>query len=264
MIEHATPEHGLVPPRRLGTLLASARSARGMTLDQVSDGSGGRFSKARLASIERGTVDVADKELSALAELYDIGTSSLIPDRSHLELDVAEGVLRTQMGVEHFEPEQATPDIVLPRYLAMVYAMRQAEFGSAVPLRVEDLEVLGTALHLDSGRIEADLNALMITRDIRVGRTTSLLSRRVLIPAAGVLVAFCGVGALILSSADSAPDTAPHPIGGVTSSVGDPAVISSPATPIEPDVGSAVVQERDASGGSTPVVPRTADGPTPP
>ncbi len=71
-----------------------------MTLDQVADGSNGRFSKAALSSIERGTADIDDSSLAELAAMYGLATSSLIPERSLLELDVAEGVLRTQIRVE--------------------------------------------------------------------------------------------------------------------------------------------------------------------
>lgn len=252
---------GLVPPRRLGSLLAGARSERGLTLDEVADATTGRFSRAALASIERGSIDVSDDDVKYLADTYGLATATLIPERSHLELDVAEGVLRTQVGVERFDPMSASPDDVLPRYLAMVYSMRHAGEGSKVSLRQEDLEVLGTALHIGVNRIEADLVALMDRPTASVGRHLSSVTRRILIPAAGVMVAFCGVGALILAQGES-PKDLPVPTAPDSTLAPAPAVDPGADVTSEVDVGTGAVQERDAGGGATPVEQR--DEPTPP
>ncbi len=138
----------------------------------------------------------------------------------------------------------------------MVYSMRHAAPGSKVSLRREDLDVLGTALHLRSDRVETDLEALMAVPDDALVATTSALSRRVLIPAAGVLVAFCSVGALILSAGNTDPDTAPRPAPESTIAPA-PAVAPGSGVTADVDVGAGVVQERDAAGGTGPVQQRT-------
>src|SRR5436853_7499948 len=60
----------LVPKRRLGALLSSARVERGLTLDEVAGRAGASFSLATLASIERGTRACSDVELRTLSQLY--------------------------------------------------------------------------------------------------------------------------------------------------------------------------------------------------
>lgn len=220
-------ETGLVPPYRLGALLGDARAARGLTLEDVVSASAGRLSLSRLASIERGTARLADDDLALLAQLYRLDPATAVPARSQLVMDLS-------------GPDGPAPDRreVLARYLSMVYSMRHAQPGSPVALRVEDLDVLGTALRLGGDAIRADLEALMAEADGIVARRHRLLRRKVLLPAAGILVAVSAAGALVFSQGASA-----QPPSGRTAATG-----TAPAV-----LGPAVVQERNADGSPGPV-----------
>ncbi len=247
--EHA----GLIPPRRLGALLSESRSKQGATLADVAEASNGRFSFAALASVERGTTALTEKELAAVADLYGVESDSLIPTRSRLVVDLEEGRMWVAQTRHKARLDgRSTQHDVLARYLSMVYCMREIEPGTKITLRVEDLDVLGTALSADVERVAADLESLMDDPDGSVSWRARLLRRSVLIPAAGLLVAFCGVGALILTQAsDPTPAGASEPTVATAAATGD---VAPGANDVR--VGPAVVQERNADGTPGPITER--------
>jgi transcriptional regulator with XRE-family HTH domain len=225
--KHDWQRNGLVPPRRLGTLLSRARSANGLTLDDIVQRSDGAFSMSTLASVERGTTYVTESELRWLAELYGIETSQLVPSRSQLVIDLDDGVLGVQSHRRVKINKDAGRQEVLTRYLAMVYAMREIEPGTYITLRVDDLDVLGSALHLRPADAAADLHALMADPSDLVSNRFAMLQRKLLVPAAGVLVALIAAGSLVLvENRASAADSVKSPVS----------------------VGTAVVQQRNPDG----------------
>lgn len=235
------PPELLVPPKRLGTLLAQARLAGGFSLVEASDALGERFSSVQLLEVETGRRPVLDPDLVTLTELYGIATTDLIPDRSQLVIDLDEGLLgvgerQVQLGVE-------TPgrDDVLAQYLAMVYAMRDLRPGSQVPLRTPDMEVLATALSTPPDQLEDELRRMMADAGVVEPRLQRLRGR-VLIPAIGVVVAATTAGMLLLVSNTS----------DATPASEDPAA----AVVVDTEIGDAVVQERLPDGTPGPVVVR--------
>ncbi len=248
-------EHiGVVPPRRLGSLLSSERVRRGLTIEEISEASAGRLPLHRLSSIERGTARLDDHELALVIDLYGVAPASLVPERSQLMIDLDEGLLwvnetsnRTRVRAS------AGREDVLSRYLSMVYSMRHIEPGTPVSLRVDDVDVLGRALRAGTDTIIADLDSLMNHTNGPVSWRLHMLKSRVMVPAAGVLVAFCAAGALLLVQGNASPASAEVP------SPGTPTSITAPATPpaaAPVSVGTAVVQERNADGTPGPVQPR--------
>lgn len=254
--EAAWDEIGLVPPRRLGSMLSKARSARGLTLSDLAEHADGRFSLGQLASIERGTVSLNDDGLRNVVSLYGVEAGTLIPDRSRLVVDLDEGLLRVadterRLDLSSLRPgatiSSATRHDVLSRYLSMVYTMREMAPGSKLSLRVEDLDVLGTTLRVGTSALNADLVALMSEVDGSVAWRTQLLRRRVLIPAAGILVAFCGASALLMIQGDgSTPAGAETPTAVVTTAAPSSGAVLGPAT----------VQVRNADGTPGPITDR--------
>lgn len=107
--------------------------------------------------------------------------------------------------------------------------MRHLAPGTPVPLRVDDLEVLGRALRVGSRTLESDLVALMANPADVVGWRARLLRRKMLIPP-GVLVATVTAGALVLMQPAS-----------TTANTGGTAV-DAPAVTL--DIGAPLVQER--------------------
>ena len=248
---------GLIPPRRLGALLSESRATKGLTLADMALESEGRFSLSALASIERGTTPVFGPDLEEVVELYGLESTNLVPTRSKLVVDLEEGRMwvaetrhRTKVG------RQATRQDVLARYLSMVYCMRGIDPGTHITLRNEDLDVLGASLGTGLGRIVSDLEALMEDPGGRITWRSRLLKKSVLVPAAGLLVAFCGAGALVLTSGSDAGATESDP-AATTTDVGDHATVEDGGQLAgELRLGPAVVQERNADGSPGPVVDR--------
>ncbi len=243
---------GLIPPRRLGALLSESRASQGLTLADMALESEGRFSLSALASIERGTTPVFGPDLEEIVELYGLESSSFIPARSKLVLDLDEGRMwvsetrhRTKVG------RQASRSDVLSRYLSMVYGMRGIDPGTHITLRNEDLDVLQETLGVGVGRIVAELESLMDDPGGQVSWRSRLLKRSVLVPAAGLLVAFFGAGALVLTSGDAGAAEASQQDNGQATELDSSGVPSD-----EVELGPAVVQEREADGTPGPIVER--------
>jgi hypothetical protein len=121
---------------------------------------------------------------------------------------------------------------VLSRYLAMVYSMRGIDPGTHITLRLDDLDVLGSALHLRPRDAAADLEALMDDPGEIVSERVSILRSKLLVPAAGILVALLTAGTLVLVEQRAGADA------------GTPAPVS---------ISTAAVQARNPDGTPGPV-----------
>jgi transcriptional regulator with XRE-family HTH domain len=230
----------LVPPKRLGNLLAKARVANGYSLEEASRALGGSWSPMALLEAETGRRPLQDPEVKELTSLYDIPTSTLIPARSRLTIDITEGTLAIGGETVQLEHSDAERREVLSRYLSMVYAMRDVTPGKTVPLRLPDLDVLQGVFHTGRRDLEDELRELMVDPSGSVSFRTSRLRGRLLVPLAGVLVAATTVGTLLLVSNDSSASPA-QPAAGDAVAV---------------EIGDAVVQERLPDGTPGPVLPR--------
>ena len=244
---------GVVPPRRLGSLLSQSRAAHGMTITEMSELGHGRYSAARLASIERGTTYLDDRSLKSIVDLYGVEVGSLVPERSELVVDLAEGFLRVSDANASVKLHRlAAPDEVLARYLAMVYRMRDIDPGTSVSIRDRDLGVLESVLEISLDDIVGGLDTLMDDVDGRVAWRTRLLRRRFLIPAAGLLVAVCGATALVLAQSNDVLS----PVGAHAGPVATQTQPAVTALPPAVRLGPATVQERGPNGNLGPIAVR--------
>jgi hypothetical protein len=227
----------LIPPRRLGRLLAEARVAQGMSVADACRSLEVTLAEHDVIAIEVGRRPVSEPELRALALLYGIEVSEVVPRRCRLAVDLQEGCIdagdggRVATGTRRRE--------VLRRYLGLVYAMRDEEPGTVVPLRFDDVEVLAAALDWDHLGVEQELVELMRGPVTPLRVRVAAMRGRVLVPLAGVVVAATAAGTLVLVPADdSAAEDGPAPA----------------TVPVE--IGDAVVQERLPDGTPGPVVVR--------
>ncbi|MDQ2678832.1 MAG: helix-turn-helix domain-containing protein [Actinomycetota bacterium] len=251
------PAELLLPPKRLGALLAEARVDGGYSLTEAADALGETWSPLTLLEVETGRRPVMDPEVKSLTELYGIPTTTLIPERSHLVVDLTEGTLAAGDRTVRFESATVERREVLAQYLAMVYAMRDVRPGTAVPLREPDLEILEGVLEVPRRNVESELHSLMLSPDGPVAHRMGRLRGRLLIPVIGVVVAVTAAGTLLLVSGDS--DASVVTTTGDTESVETPAGAEpgadAPASD-EVEIGDAVVQERLPDGSPGPVVTR--------
>lgn len=232
----------LVPPKRLGHVLAEARLAGGFSLEEAAQALGGQWTPLDLLEVETGRRLLQDPQVKEIAGLYEVPTSTLIPARSRLIVDITEGTLAVGGETVQFEQSEVERRDVLSRYLSMVYAMRDITPGKPVPLRLPDLEVLEGVFTTPRRDLEDELRELMVDRTGTVKHRTRTLRGRVMVPIAGILVAATTVGSLVLvSSKDSGAAAGP-------TNAGDS---------VDIEIGTAVVQERLPDGTPGPVVPRS-------
>lgn len=234
------PSELLLPPKRLGSLLAGARVANGFSLEDAAGELGESWSTLDLLEVETGRRPVLDPDIAALTELYGIPTTDLIPERSHLVIDLTEGTMAVGDDAVTFGSDRVERREVLGQYLAMVYSMRDMRPGTALALRTPDLEILEGALRVERKDLEAELRRMMVDQRELIEPKVRGLRGRVLIPAIGVIVAATAAGMLLLV-ADS---DASQPEGGAT------------PVSVETEIGDAVVQERLPDGSPGPVVVR--------
>lgn len=194
----------LVPPMRLGRLLVERRRTRGLDLGTLARGTGGRFDVGLLAAIEAGHVTLGDEDLGHVSDLYGLLAEATVrPRRTRLALDTEDAIAADQLHLTH--RTGGDPDELLIRYLGLIVALRAAVPGNPLPLRADDLIVLADALWLEPEEVEDRLTALMTNPRNRVGRRVARLSRRTVIPAAGILVAVTEEGLLVLDPQHQGP-----------------------------------------------------------
>ncbi|HNH95812.1 MAG TPA: helix-turn-helix transcriptional regulator [Microthrixaceae bacterium] len=244
----------LVPPRRLGRLLSEARLEKGLTVAEVSEEMGGSLDEIDLLEIETGRRAISESDLKTLSELYGVRTSSMVPSRSQLVIDLDEGLI-TADGSRTELPDHDTAagrEEVLSKYLALVYSMRGQEPGTTVTLRLGDLDVLAEALDSDRRTVEDELLSLMVARPEPVKKRFRLLRGRTVVPVVGVLVASTTAGALVFDVDDSSAAT---PTPGVE----EPAALAPSAELPRVIIDDAAFQERMEDGSPGPVQVRLGD-----
>ncbi|MGD9792749.1 MAG: hypothetical protein AB7V43_04645 [Acidimicrobiia bacterium] len=195
----------LVPPRRLGRLLAGLREARGDSIDDVVIRAWGQIDGARLEALESGSVWAAPEELDLLSELYAFEVAELAPRRTHLVLDFDEHLLVAE-GFCAVVPAGETVQNVLRRYLTLVWALRGRPNGSLLQLRELDVTVLAEGLGFDRTAVLGLLHEVMEDPTWTAQRghpsmMSTILPRKIA-PQAGILLSAGPEGALIFQSDD--------------------------------------------------------------
>lgn len=184
----------LVPGRRLGALLKQRRESHGYTLDDMARRSIGQFTVMELAGIEAGDTNLDDDSLEALSLLYEFNSTPPIPQRSRLII-ASDEEIPVAVGLEVDDP--ATSHLVMSRYLALLYLLRNLSVGDDLPLRGDDLAVLADAYGLSAEDIAEKLGALVSNLE-ELADQVERLRRRLVVPAAGLLVGPTPSGVLVL------------------------------------------------------------------
>lgn len=186
---------GLVPQRRLGALLADRRELYGYTMADMARRSMGRFTEAELEAIESGGVTLDDSAIEALSLLYEFNSAPPTQQRSRLIIADDED-LPVHVGADAFDDELITS--VLQRYVALLHLLRSTPVGQQLPLRGDDTTMLANAFDLTELEIATRLQRIM-ERDVElVGEQAERMRRRLVVPAAGLLVGPTPVGMLVL------------------------------------------------------------------
>lgn len=195
MLQDVATAMGLVPPRRLGSLLAQRRTMHGCDLSDMAHRSRGRFSRADLEAAEAGTVQLDDATIEALALLYEVNSTPPSAQRSRLVIADEEDNPGATFVYGFTDDVVVT---ILQRYVALIYLMRNRPVGEVLRVRSDDAKILASAF----GRSEADVVAALerIMTDDReiVEENADRMRRRLIVPAAGLLVGPSPMGMLVL------------------------------------------------------------------
>jgi transcriptional regulator with XRE-family HTH domain len=150
------PEADLEGPLGLGTVLRRVRTDRRLTLQGVEDLSNGVFKAAILGAYERGTRAMTVDRLLALAELYGVPVSALLPRQP------GQAAERGAPATERSAPATGSRPVILDarrirelaasgtatlldRWIQRIQRQR-ANWDPLVPIRGADVEALA-ALH---------------------------------------------------------------------------------------------------------------------
>lgn len=240
----------LVPSWRLGTLLRQAREAADRSLEDLAARSGA-YDAADLRAVEDGERALDEAGLAEIVALYGIPEDSLLPGRTDLVVDLDHHHLATAGHTQPLAGTAPTADEVLSSYLSLVYTLRRTEPGAKVPLRQADLDVLARALALATPDVEHRLVDLMATPTPLVREQARYLRTRVLVPAAGVLLALTVAGAIVVSARSDDRSSAPPPAATPPAAVADTSVQVGDTSV---QIGGAATQIRNPDGTPGPVV----------
>lgn len=127
--------------KEIGRVLRRAREARGLTLRQASNLSGGRFPPTSLASYERGERAISVERFCRLAAVYRIPPERLVAEL----MRAVEGRPPAVVDLARLEQLDTPEARIVDGFVREVSVLRGEQPGDVVSLRVGDLEVLATA-----------------------------------------------------------------------------------------------------------------------
>lgn len=186
---------GLVPRRRLGTLLSDRRALYGYDLADMARRSSGRFSEATLEAIESGSVELTDADIESLSLLYEFNSTPPRAQRSKLIIADDED-MPLPFTADTLDDEVVTA--VLQRYVALLYLLRNTPVGEPLALRSDDLGMLARAFAGTEDDMAARLEHIMVHDVASVSEQAERMRRRLVVPAAGLLVGPTPAGMLVL------------------------------------------------------------------
>ena len=198
----------LVPPNRLGQLLAEARLGKGADLAELAERSDGDFTIGELSDLEAGHRLLDEQLVRDVTTLYEIGCGTIIPQRAELTIDLDKNFVSASGTAVPLD--NSARDHILDRYLSLLYLLRNRDPGTEIPLRNEDLAILAASLAERSELIEEQLLSAMMPEDEAVNRLTTWFRTRLWVPGAGALVGAVSVGTLVIVTSD--PGTATETI----------------------------------------------------
>ena len=221
----------LVPPVRLGRILHDTRVASGESIDALVRRCGLAYDSEFFTAVESGEAPLDEPTVRWLAALYDMRVEQLVPQRARLVIDLNEGSVAMGPLAGYLVDPQ--PDDVLAKYLALVIELRGLAPGAPLKIRDLDLDVLAKALTMRPRDVQQRLHTLMRGDPEPIDGARRRLRSRVVVPMAGILVAFTAVGALLFERA--------------TDPTSDPAV----TVPVAVGSGSGVALDTPATEGTT-------------
>lgn len=251
----STESPTLVPPTRFAGMLSDARLKSGLSLEEICERAGGRYSIGDLRMIESGSMSLSDDALRSLASMYSINLAAVAPSRAILEIDRSEGRLIVGDKSGRFPPTEDDHQIMV-RYLALVYKLRETEPGRPIPARNNDLDTLATVFGTTPDEVRRELELLMLKSVPEIRKMHRDLRKRVAIPALGLLVALTAMGGLILAPRGGGIEQKPatKPVASKLATTGNVNIGSGPLVISRASVDSKISTMSGVNIGDGPMV----------
>jgi DNA-binding XRE family transcriptional regulator len=179
-----------IPGARIGWLVAEARSAAGLTQEDLATRTG---VKRRLVKRwERGAQIPNDDEVVAIARSCEIGVGNLLPPRDTVEFDRVARSLR--VGGAVVSVADVHNEAVLTTYVQLVRQQRGLAATAGFDIRHEDVDALADTLDLEDTELQQRLVAIVgLPPADAAGIHARLLSRRRMSLPAGIVVGSLGL-----------------------------------------------------------------------
>jgi transcriptional regulator with XRE-family HTH domain len=138
----------------LGKALSRARLARGLTLRQVTELSGGRFKATSVAGYERGERTISVERFIALCDVYGIPPPVVLADVVRKAGERAEPVI----DLTRLEALGRAERALVSEFVRQIRAQRQETPSETIVLRKDDLDELATAVGTTRERLAEALD----------------------------------------------------------------------------------------------------------
>jgi len=124
----------------IGKALRRARTARGLTLRQVSTLTEGRFKATSVAGYERGERTISVERFCDLCDLYQVSPQAILGDI----VRVVAGTTEPEIDLTRLEEMGTVERTVVTGFVSQIQAQRHGSPSETIVLRENDLDVLAT------------------------------------------------------------------------------------------------------------------------
>jgi transcriptional regulator with XRE-family HTH domain len=125
----------------IGKALRRARTARGLTLRQVSTLTEGRFKATSVAGYERGERTISVERFCDLCDTYQVSPQAILGDI----VRVVAGSTEPEIDLTRLEEMGTVERTLVTGFVRQVQAQRHGSPSETIVLREADLDVLATA-----------------------------------------------------------------------------------------------------------------------
>jgi transcriptional regulator with XRE-family HTH domain len=125
----------------IGKALRRARTARGLTLRQVSSLTEGRFKATSVAGYERGERTISVERFCDLCALYEVSPSAILGDI----VRVVAGSTEPEIDLTRLEAMGTVERTLVAGFVRQIQEQRHGSPSETIVLREADLDVIATA-----------------------------------------------------------------------------------------------------------------------
>lgn len=144
--------------KALGESLRSIRQQKGMSLQDVQQGSNGKWKAAVIGAYERGDRNVTVGRLAELSEFYDVPISEILPSGETNAPAHSEVRRRVVLDLERLDRLPVTDRDPIARFMTAIQLQRGDYNGRVLTIRQDDLMPLALLYQTSADELERRLD----------------------------------------------------------------------------------------------------------